>query len=233
MPIRVMLADDHPLVLDGIKKTLAGAEDIQVIAEATRGTDVASLVDKFKPDVLVLDMSLPGLDGVEITQSLKANDVNLKILALSGYTDRAYIIGTLEAGASGYLSKDESIEVIQEAIRGVAAGQQGWISRNARAVLVDAYQGEGIGLRKLTRREAQVGQLVIAGKTNHQIAAELQISEKTVEKYMQNLFEKCRVASRVELAVLLVRNDKGNRKPLLGKKDTPDNGQTDIAFKVV
>jgi len=207
MPIRVMLADDHPLVLDGIKNTLAGNEDIQVIAEATNGLEVPALVDELKPDILVLDMSLPGLSGVEITRVLKASGAHVKILALSGYTDRAYILGTLEAGVEGYLSKDETLEVIQEAIRGIAAGQQGWLSRGARAILMQAYQGDGISDIQLTPRESQVGHRVIEGKTNSQIASELRISEKTVEKYMQRLFEKCQVASRVELAVFLVRNN--------------------------
>jgi len=206
MPIRVMLADDHPLVLDGIKKTLAATEDIRVVAEATNGSDVPTLVDQVKPDVLVLDMSLPGLNGVEITRLLKASGAQVKILALSGFNDRGYILGTLEAGVAGYLSKDETIEVIQEAIRGIAAGQHGWLSQEARAILMQAYQGDGADIL-LTPREAQVGQRVIDGKTNSQIASELRISEKTVEKYMQKLFEKCQVASRVELAVFLIRND--------------------------
>jgi len=207
MPIRVMLADDHPMVLVGIKNILAVQEDIQVIAEATNGLDVLNLVDRFQPDVLVLDMSLPGLDGLEVTRQLKAGGATVKILALSGYNDREYILGTLDEGASGYLSKDESIESIQDAIRGVAVGQYGWISREAKAVLMEAYQVKGVPELRLTRRETQVSQLVIEGKTNSQIGVELKISEKTVEKYLQNLFEKFQVSSRVGLAVFLVRKD--------------------------
>jgi DNA-binding NarL/FixJ family response regulator len=139
----------------------------------------------------------------------------------------------LEAGVAGYLSKDEPLEVIQEAIRGINAGQQGWISRGARAILVQAYQGEGVSGIQLTPRESQIGERVIQGKTNSQIASELKISEKTVEKYMQRLFEKCQVASRVELAVYLIRNDTYVKSPSSEPGSHPVNHAASLNIRLV
>jgi DNA-binding NarL/FixJ family response regulator len=210
MTIRVILVDDHPVIRNGVKNILAATMDIQVIGEAESGEEAIDLVNQLHPDVLVLDMELPGKNGVAVTQELKAAGSPVRILAFSGYEDREFIQGVLNSGAAGYLTKDEPGEVLVQAIRGVAGGQQGWLSRKIKATLVTMYQEEDDPAMHISPRESQVYGLISEGMTNKRIALELQISEKTVEKYIYNLFKKFDVASRVELAVLKAREDKSD-----------------------
>lgn len=205
MKIRVILADDHPVVRNGVKNFLSKAGDIEIIAEARDGNEAIQLVNELTPHVLLLDMELPGKNGIEVTEILKAAGSPVKILAFSGHEDREYIRGVLNSGAAGYITKDEPNEQVVEAIRGVARGQQGWLSRKVKAAVVNLYQCSELGEKKVTPREAQVHNLVYQGKTNKRIAYDLKISEKTVEKYIYSLFQKYDVVSRVQLAVKKAR----------------------------
>jgi DNA-binding NarL/FixJ family response regulator len=205
MTIRVLLVDDHPIIRNGIKNILKTTMDIEVVGEAENGNDVIDLVKRLKPDVLVLDMDLPGKNGIQVTEELKAAGYPVHILAFSGYDDRQFIEGVINSGASGYLTKDEPIETVIEAIRGVADGQQGWLSRKVKAAIMSMYKDEEKAGNHISPREAQVYGLISEGKTNKRIAHELSISEKTVEKYIYNLFQKFDVVSRVQLAVLKAR----------------------------
>lgn len=205
MTIRVILVDDHPVIRNGVKNLLASAMDIEVIGEAGSGEEGIKLVNQLNPDVLMLDMELPGKNGVEITEALKAAGSPVHILVFSGHEDREFIQGVLNSGASGYLTKDEPIQVVIEAIRGVAKGQQGWLSRRVKAKLMVMVQADEHSGSSISPREAQVYGLISEGKTNKLIAHELKISEKTVEKYVYNLFQKFDVVSRVQLAVLKAR----------------------------
>jgi DNA-binding NarL/FixJ family response regulator len=134
-PIRVILADDHVVVRIGIRNLLSRSTDISVIGEASNGVEAIQLVDELKPDVLLLDMEMPELDGVEVARRLRAAKAPVKILALSAYNDKQYILSMFDQGAAGYLTKDEAPEKIIEAVRGVAAGEQGWMSRKVAARL--------------------------------------------------------------------------------------------------
>jgi DNA-binding NarL/FixJ family response regulator len=131
--IRVVLADDHPVMRMGIRNLLSRSADIHVIAEAGNGVEAIHLVDELAPDVLLLDMEMPVMDGVEVARRLKAKESPVKILVLSAYNDRQYILSVLEQGASGYLTKDEAPDTIVEAVRTVAKGEKEWISRKASA----------------------------------------------------------------------------------------------------
>lgn len=204
--IRVILADDHPVVRTGIRTLLERADDILVVAETGKGDEVFALIEQLSPDVLLLDMEMPGLSGVEVAMRLKQDATSVRVLALSAYDDEQYIRNLLLNGAAGYLTKEEAAESIVDAVRGVARGEEGWFSRRAIAQLSaltrqDPHQ-DG---RDLTHREYEVLRLVAAGKTNQEIGLELGISEKTVEKHMGALFTKLKVASRVEAAVLAVQ----------------------------
>jgi len=205
MSIRVILADDHPVIRKGIRDILTETPDINVVAEAANGNEAVDLVEHFQPDVLLLDMELPEMNGVEVTQKLKSSGAAVRILAFSAHDDWEFVFGTLNEGAAGYLLKDESMEEVIEAIRGIAIDQQGWLSRKIKEKIITMYRGIGPHGVKITPREAQVCNLIIEGKTNRQIAYELQLSEKTVEKYLDSLFRKYDIVSRVQLAVLLVR----------------------------
>jgi DNA-binding NarL/FixJ family response regulator len=205
--IRVILADDHPVTRGGIRNLLERAPDIAVIGEANDGAEALRLVQELNPDVLLLDMEMPGFKGVEVAQQLQAAQSPVRILALSAYNDKQYILELLASGASGYLIKEEVPETIIEAVRGVARGEQGWVSRRVAAQMVNwTREEEGTPEKMgLTEREMSVLRLVATGKTNQEIGLALGISEKTVEKHLEGVFGKLGVASRVEAAVWAVR----------------------------
>jgi DNA-binding NarL/FixJ family response regulator len=203
--IRVLLADDHPIVRTGIRTMLQGATDIDVVAEAKSGAEALALVEQLQPDVLLLDMEMPGMSGVDVAKKLKLLDSPVRVLALSAYDDAQYVRNLLASGAAGYLTKEEAPEMIIDAVRGVARGEEGWLSRRAVAkVTAWARQGEEDG-GKITEREQEVLELVVAGKTNQEIALALRISEKTVEKHVGSILNKLNVASRVEAAVQAIQ----------------------------
>lgn len=205
MPTSVVLVDDHPVVRAGIKNLLERAPDIIVIGEASDGNDALKMVTDLSPDVLLLDMELPGISGSEVAQKLQKAGAQTKILALSAHDDKQYIQELLANGAAGYLVKEEVPEAIVEAVRGVSRGEKGWVSRRVAAQM-STWMGEETQERNgLTTREVQVLQNVVAGKTNQEIGLSLGISEKTVEKHLEGIFGKLGVASRVEAAVRAVR----------------------------
>lgn len=129
--IRVLIADDHAIMRVGIKNILSRSPEICVVGEANNGAEALDLIHELNPDVLVLDMEMPVMDGVEVARRLQAMKSPVRILVLSAYDDRQYIIEMLKMGASGYLIKDEAPEVIVDAVQGVARGEEGWISRKA------------------------------------------------------------------------------------------------------
>jgi len=204
-PIRVILVDDHPIVRNGIKGLLESASDIHIIGEAENGATALKLIEGTPADVLLLDMELPDIPGPQVAMQVAKNHPELKILSLSAHDDSVYVRQLLELGAAGYLMKEEAPEVILDAVRGVAHGQQGWISRGIAAQISGWMQSDVIEGSSLTRREQETLDLVVEGKTNQAIAAQLRISEKTVEKHIKAIFEKLNVSSRVEAAVLAVK----------------------------
>jgi DNA-binding NarL/FixJ family response regulator len=204
-PIRVILADDHPVVRNGIRHLLEKVVDIEVLGEASTGGEALALVQELKPDILLLDMEMPDLNGREVAAKLQQMGSPVKILALSAYDDPVYIRELLESGAVGYLVKEEAPETIVEAVRGVSHGEQGWVSRRIAAQMVSWVRGDEAERSQLTPREVDVLRLVVDGNTNQSIANSLGISEKTVEKYMDAIFTKLNVSSRVEAAVYAVR----------------------------
>lgn len=203
--IRVLLVDDHPIVRDGIRNLLAAAEGIRLVGETGSGKEALTLVQQLQPDVLLLDIELADLKGIEVARRLAAEGSPVRILALSSYDDNEYISELLASGTFGYLIKDEAPDSIVEAIRGVMRGEKGWVSRKVAAKLSQIIRGEARAATLLTDRERQVLQLVVDGKTNAEIAYALEISEKTVEKHLEGIFTKLDVSSRVEAAVLAVR----------------------------
>jgi DNA-binding NarL/FixJ family response regulator len=204
--IRVMIADDHPVARAGIRKFLEKEPDIQVVAEAASGEEAIKLVGELSPEILLLDMELPGMRGTEVARKLKEMKSPVKVLALSTYDNRQYILGLLASGAAGYLIKEEVPETIIEAVRGVARGEQGWVSRRVAAKMTVWMQSENTKEGDLTEREVEVLRLVVAGKTNQEIGFALGISPRTVEKHVDSLYTKLGVSSRVEAAVSAVRD---------------------------
>jgi DNA-binding NarL/FixJ family response regulator len=140
-PIRVALADDHQVVRIGVRTMLEKAPDIVVVGEASDGAGALCLVAELAPDILLLDVEMPGMTGIEVARRLQASGSPVRVLALSAYDDAQYIAGLLASGAAGYLTKDEAIELIVDAVRGVARGEQGWLSARVRSSAGKAAPG--------------------------------------------------------------------------------------------
>ncbi len=205
--IKVLIADDHPIVCKGIHNLLEPAVGITVVGEAHSGGEALELIQSLHPDVVLLDVELSDMSGIDVIRRLNEASVAVRVLGLSSYDDREFISQLLALGASGYLLKDEIPEQIIEAVRGVARGETGWVSRKVAAKLSQILQKDQDGAADLTRRELDVLRLVVEAKTNGEIGMLLGISEKTVEKHLETIFRKLGVASRVEAAVLAVRTD--------------------------
>lgn len=203
--IRVLLVDDHPIVRSGIRNLLEHSAGIQVIGEASDGNQGLELIASLQPDVVLLDMELPGIPGNEVAVQVRDQGLPCAILALSAHDDRTYIQEVLASGASGYLMKEEIPDNIIEAIRGVARGERGWVSRKIAAQMTEWMQSGAQSPADISNRELEVLKAVVEGKTNQEIAFQLGISVKTVEKHLDGIFTKLGVASRVEAAVMAVR----------------------------
>jgi DNA-binding NarL/FixJ family response regulator len=205
--IRVLIVDDHPVVRSGIRSILEMSVGIEIAGEAQNGAEALQMIEKIEPDVVLLDMKLPDISGVEIVKKIYASGGKTRVLGLSSYNDREFISQLLNYGASGYLLKEEVPDLIVEAVRGVALGEPGWISRKVAAMLSEFLAKEnkddGYGL---TPREMDILRLIVDGKTNDQTGVILGISVKTVENNLHTIYRKMDVMSRVEAAVKAVRD---------------------------
>lgn len=200
--IRVGLADDHPSLRAGIRARLERETDIEVVGEAGTGEEALQLVAEREPHVLLLDMEMPGLSGVEVARRLQMAETPVRVLALSAHDNEEYILKLLDSGAAGYLTKHEPLETIVSAVRGVARGEDGWLSRDVAAALMrhrrDQMFLEEDPARVLSEREREVLLHLAAGESNKQIADLLYISESTVKKHVNNIYFKLDVSSRAE-----------------------------------
>lgn len=194
--IRVLLADDHTVVRQGLRALLAAEDDIEIIGEAENGRQALQLVKKFLPDVVVMDIAMPVLNGVEATRQITRYVPSVKVLVLSTYSNDEYVEQLTEAGAAGYLVKqtaaNDLLKAIREAFKGNAFFSPA-IAKRLRDQCRQTYMvGQPIKRRAdyLTTREAEVLQLIAEGRANKQIAAELCISIKTVEKHRQQVMNK-------------------------------------------
>ena len=187
MAIRVLIVDDHLLVRKGLRAVLEGTPDIEVVEEAENGREALDRVRETAPDVVLMDLSMPGLNGIEATRRIAEEAPNTHALALSVQSDRQLVDRMLEAGADGYVMKDSAVEELVEAIRTVAAGEI-VLSPRVAGIVLDRYvrQGQGDVPQKaaaLTPRQQEVLQLIAEGRHTKQIAHELDISPKTVEMH--------------------------------------------------
>jgi DNA-binding NarL/FixJ family response regulator len=204
-PIRVVLVDDHPVVRSGIRILLEKEPDISVIGETSNGNEALRLLKELKPDVLVLDMNIPGMRGYEVAQQVKKEGLHVKILALSGYTNKIYIQEALASGVTNYITKDDAPCTIVEAIRGMVHGQEGWLSRQVASQITFSLSNPEDPSFLLTPRELEILKFVTESKTNQEIALMLGVSRKTIEKHLVNIYQKLNVEGRVEAAVYAVK----------------------------
>jgi len=209
MSIRIVLADDHHIVRDGLRSLLEEQDDMEVIAEAENGRDAVALAAELRPDVVVMDVGMPDLNGMEATRQVLERARGTRIVALSMHSDRRFVAGMLEAGASGYVIKDAAFEELARAIRAAVDGRT-FLCPAVAGVVVEDYlsrpaTGEPTPARPLTPREREVLQLLAEGGSTKQIAARLGVSVKTVETHRSRIMAKLDIRSVAELTKYAIR----------------------------
>jgi DNA-binding NarL/FixJ family response regulator len=198
-PIKTLLADDHTIVREGLRSLLLADSEIQVIGEAHNGREAVEMTLRLRPDVVVMDIAMPLLNGLEATRQILAAVPATKVLILSAHSDDAYVDRVIAVGAVGFLIKQTSAQVLAKAIHEVVAGNAFYspqVSRRLREHYQKADKIGGLMIKKatgLTSRELEVIQLVAEGQANKQVAAGLNISIKTVEKHRQHLMDKLNI----------------------------------------
>jgi DNA-binding NarL/FixJ family response regulator len=210
MPIRILLADDHAVVRDGVRALLERQPDMAVVAEAGDGREAALLTEEYLPDVVVMDIGMPSLNGIEATRRILAAHPQVAVVILSMHQDESYVLRSLKAGAKGYLLKDSLRSDVLEAIRAVAKGRS-FLTRKVSRMMQEDYirEMEQRGLEDsyelLTDREREVLQLAAEGKPNKEIAVLLNISLTTVETHRTHILQKLGLHSVPELILYAVR----------------------------
>ena len=208
--IRVLVVDDHTIVRDGIRALLGLAGDIEVVGEAENGREALDRVRELVPDVVLMDVAMPTMDGLEATRRIHREFPQTKVLALTQYDDREYVFSVVEAGAQGFISKTAASAEVVSGIRAVHRGDS-FLSPSVAKLLVEHYR-EGATLRKsqdpygqLTDREREILKLLAEGYTGQEIAEMLVISPKTVEGHKTNLMSKLDIHSRIDLVKYALR----------------------------
>jgi DNA-binding NarL/FixJ family response regulator len=202
--ITVLIADDHPVVRQGISVLLSVHEDMSVVGEAADGREAIQLAGQLRPDVLLLDLKLPGLDGIAVLGQLAERSPVTRALVLTSAADEAHVTLALRAGAAGFLYKDVDPDALVRAIRSVHDGHT-LLAPEAAAVLSARPPGQGgSGIGSLTSREREVLGLLAAGRSNREIARTLGVSEKTIKTHVSSVLAKLGVADRTQAAVLAV-----------------------------
>lgn len=207
--IKVLIVDDHTLVRDGIRALLALVADIEVVGEANNGKEAIEKVKELRPDVVLMDLAMPIMGGLEATRRIRKEFRETSVVALTQYDDSEYVIPVIEAGASGYVTKMAASSDLTSAIQAAYRGES-FLSPSAAAALVEEYQktrsdGEKDQYQLLTDREREVLKLVAEGHTTREIADMLVVSPKTVEWYRHTLMEKLNIHSNTELIKFAIR----------------------------
>ncbi|MFO7958950.1 MAG: response regulator transcription factor [Candidatus Brocadiia bacterium] len=208
-PIRILLADDHKIVRDGLCSLIEHQPDMEVVGEAQNGRETIELVDELMPDVVLMDVGMPDLNGIEATRQITNNHAAVKVVGLSMHSDGQFVTEMLEAGASGYLLKDSAFEELSTALHEVV-GDRMYLSPKIAGPAIDEYQrrlagGASGDSSPLSPREREVLQLLAEGLVSKQIAARLNISVKTIETHRSRLMKKLGIHSVAELTKYAIR----------------------------
>lgn len=219
--MRVVLVDDHAILREGIRYLLSASGEVDVVGEAENGQQALELVERLKPDAVLMDIAMPGMNGIEATAELKKRHPDLPVLILSMYDSEEYVVPILKAGAAGYVLKRAAAQELLSALKAVVAGQVILHPDVARTVMENLHQGQGNApaaqgqaeksegmhplLAQLTDREREVLTLIAQGLTNQQIAEKLFISIKTVQAHRANLMEKLDLHDAVELTKFAIK----------------------------
>lgn len=216
MPIKVLIVDDHAVVRLGLRTLLADEMDIDVVAEAANAEDAIEKTKKHCPDVVVLDIQMPGMNGIEICKSLTTLCEKLKIVMLTSHTKEEFIEQAIQAGAAGYVLKQVGNEELTRAIKAVYAGEMAFDTKTT-AFLVNRYRKMEAELAEnaisaLTQRELEVVKLVAEGLSNKEIGKSLNLSEITVRNYVSKILSKLQLRNRIEIALFAVKNQERKNK---------------------
>jgi DNA-binding NarL/FixJ family response regulator len=206
--IRVAIVDDHAVVRQGLAQLLANEHDIEIVGTAANGAEAHALLASASPDVYLMDLSMPDVDGVEATRRILADAPGVHVVVLTSFADRQRILDALEAGASGYLLKDGDPAEVPEAVRVAAAGESPLDPKAARVLLDARREGQpaATAAGKLTGREREVLDLVGHGLANKQIARRLGIAERTVKAHLTSVFQTIGVTDRTQAALWAQKN---------------------------
>jgi DNA-binding NarL/FixJ family response regulator len=205
--IRVLLADDHGVIRDGLGRLISALDDVELVAVVADGAQAVEESARIAPDVVLMDLDMPVLDGIEATKRILAAQPGVAVLVLTSFSDRPRIMGALEAGACGYLLKDVDADAVAEGIRAAARGESPLDPRAARTIL-DARSAPD-PLAGLSEREREVLGLLVAGLPNKLIARRLEISEKTVKSHLTRIFRELDVTDRTQAALWAERHGVG------------------------
>jgi len=209
MSIRILLADDHKIVRDGLRTLIGKEAGMEVIGEAENGRKALKMAEKIRPNVVIMDVTMPDMNGIEAARKIVTEVPGVKVIALSMHSDRRFVLGMLEAGASGYLMKDCAFDELAKAVRSVATGQT-YLSPSIADVLVKGYLDKvnekiSVARSPLTEREREILQLLAEGRSSKEIAAHLGVSVKTVETHRRNMMQKLNMRSVAELTKYAIR----------------------------
>ena len=207
--IRILLADDHDVVRRGLTALLDGSDGFAVVGAAADGEEAVAMAGEHRPDVVLMDLSMPGVDGIEATRRLLVDRPEARVVVLTSFSDRERILDALDAGAVGYLLKDAEPDELLRGIEAAARGESPLAPKAARAVLT--ARAEGRPAAELTAREQEVLALLAEGLANKQIARRLGIAEKTVKAHLTSVFQSIGVTDRTQAALWAQRHGIGGR----------------------
>ena len=201
-PIRVILAEDHALVREGTRRILEASDNIVVVGEAADGEEAVAVVARLEPDIAIIDIGMPGIDGIEATRRIKAADATVNVLVLTVHDDEQLVLAMLEAGAVGYLLKDADGHQLIQAVQAIHAGESvlhpSITHKLLRRMATGTARPEVVDEESLTERELEVLHLAARGMANKQIGVALDLSVRTVQTHLSHVFRKLGVASRTE-----------------------------------
>ncbi|HEY7323096.1 MAG TPA: response regulator transcription factor [Candidatus Binatia bacterium] len=209
MTVKILIADDHKILREGLKSLLEQKPDFVVVAEAEDGLSAFAGVKKYKPDLAILDIGMPGLNGIEVTRRIRSEIPETRVIALSMHADRRFVMGVLEAGANGYLLKDSAFEELVTAVAAVAKGRMYLSSSIAETVVKSSLEKSDHGQQGtsvlLSGREREVLQMIAEGKSTKEIAFQLFVSSKTVETHRKQIMDKLNIRTIAGLTKYAIR----------------------------
>jgi len=208
--IRILIADDHSIVREGLKQLLELEEDFEVVGQASNGVETIEKVKELNPDVLLLDINMPVMNGIKALKKLKEDGMTTKVIILTIHEDREYLLETMQIGAAGYILKDSDSASFFKAIRDAYNGESYIQPKLAAALIKELNRPRGVKIKaenELTQREYEVIALIAEGLNNKDIADKLFISEKTVKNHVSSIFRKINVSDRTQAAIYAYKNN--------------------------